>query len=570
MRDTTIILYRNVGLSLNRTDTFDFDSVNQQNDFFASKVLTTFVTNSYQRDNRSYIRVNSPKASLANCDYLSFINQSYENRKYYCFVTAVNYINDNTTELEFVIDVMQTFLFAHHIAPCFVERMHTPTDNIGDNLLLDSFDLGEYVNGGYQPNLIDNRDLCIMIESSFDAFQWVTSGYQTKVSPNLKQREGNLYGNTSVVCIPVAMDGEHADNDSMLADFFTHLWQGSGGVTTQDILSMWIYPFNKLALRYYDSHGRYQSRFDEMNFIYDVGGFRNGLISEGAQVAVNGRPSQLDGYTPKNKKLLTYPFCQLLITNNNGSATSYKYEYFTDPTNVKFATFFTTTAEAKTRLSPINYKGITGEQTNFDEAIDSAPFPLVSFVGDSYNIWLAQNRNTIQNNFDNMLIDFAQAQANSFIGGASSAMQGNYGGAVQSGLNMANAQIDATQQLNSMLAQIEDTKVRPNTASGIQANGITFQSGYNNFSAIRKTIDASHAKMIDDYYTAFGYPVREIKPITRKTRQAFTYIKTVGAHCTSNIPQEYKTQIEAIYNSGVRFWTNKTNFGDLTISNPTL
>lgn len=42
------------------------------------------------------------------------------------------------------------------------------------------------------------------------------------------------------------------------------------------------------------------------------------------------KPSSLNGYTPKNKKLLTWPYCFINVSNNNGSANSLRYEYFHD------------------------------------------------------------------------------------------------------------------------------------------------------------------------------------------------------------------------------------------------
>lgn len=42
------------------------------------------------------------------------------------------------------------------------------------------------------------------------------------------------------------------------------------------------------------------------------------------------KPTTLDSYTPVNKKLLTYPYCYLLGSNNNGSCNIYYYEKFKD------------------------------------------------------------------------------------------------------------------------------------------------------------------------------------------------------------------------------------------------
>lgn len=42
------------------------------------------------------------------------------------------------------------------------------------------------------------------------------------------------------------------------------------------------------------------------------------------------KPSTLNGYTPKNKKLLTWPFCYMNVSNNNGISNSLHYEEFHD------------------------------------------------------------------------------------------------------------------------------------------------------------------------------------------------------------------------------------------------
>lgn len=40
------------------------------------------------------------------------------------------------------------------------------------------------------------------------------------------------------------------------------------------------------------------------------------------------KPTSLNGYMPKNKKLLAFPFCLLNVSNNNGTSNSLQYELF--------------------------------------------------------------------------------------------------------------------------------------------------------------------------------------------------------------------------------------------------
>ena len=39
--------------------------------------------------------------------------------------------------------------------------------------------------------------------------------------------------------------------------------------------------------------------------------------------------STINSYTPRNKKLLTYPYCYMVLSNNNGSSNVLHYEKFT-------------------------------------------------------------------------------------------------------------------------------------------------------------------------------------------------------------------------------------------------
>ena len=39
-------------------------------------------------------------------------------------------------------------------------------------------------------------------------------------------------------------------------------------------------------------------------------------------------PNNLDGYTPKNNKLFTYPFCYLEVGDFSGRSEDYRFEYF--------------------------------------------------------------------------------------------------------------------------------------------------------------------------------------------------------------------------------------------------
>lgn len=590
-RNTVIKLYEGVNLTIGSNDTFYFEDVGAQNRYFASKVRHVINNSIYTRNNRTYIRVPFPISTVYKINYCSYVNTDYENKITYCFVTDIVYINDNVTELEIVEDIHQTWFFNYGIDPCFVERMHTFSDNIGDNLVADSFDLGDFKSGSWRNGLGGADDImCIVAECSFGAFDWSNASAATwtnKSTPHITNRNG-LFSATELVAFPIRTkrDGSYnyAGSGCAFAQFMGHVNRGDGGVTVNDILSMWVYPFQLLQnLNSKVLSTSAESPFDK---IYQIGQILQNVVYE-----YGSRPLHLDNYYPKNKKLLTYPFVQLMASNNNGSITTYKYEYFNNPNNIQFRVLGTTTSEAKVRIIPLDYKGI---DIDFTEGLDSAPFPIVSYVGDAYNIWYSQNRNTIENAWNALELQATVGIAASAIGataniGQQAGITGTYydaaskstsvvmnnnvsGGALaMQGANvvgnMANTALNTVMQAKSMLSKQQDAMLAPNTAKGVQSQGIAYQSD-KTFTVYAKTIDAQHAKRIDDYFTMFGYPINEITYPQRKNRRGFTYVKTLDCHVNSStMPESKRRAIENAFNNGVRFWADVDHIGDYTIDN---
>ena len=64
-----------------------------------------------------------------------FQNTSFGIKWFYAFITNVEYINNETSEITIEIDVMQTWHFDYTVNQCFVEREMAATDDIGGNLV---------------------------------------------------------------------------------------------------------------------------------------------------------------------------------------------------------------------------------------------------------------------------------------------------------------------------------------------------------------------------------------------------------------------------------------------------
>ena len=143
--NSIIKLLRNVPLEKDYINTLYFANASAQATYFNGTAKYTLTAQSYQRANKGVCRVNYKVEDLYDCNYMMFQNTSFGTKWFYAFITSVDYVNNVTSDVHYEIDVMQTWAFEMSLTQCFVEREHSTTDNIGDNLVAEPVDIGEVV-----------------------------------------------------------------------------------------------------------------------------------------------------------------------------------------------------------------------------------------------------------------------------------------------------------------------------------------------------------------------------------------------------------------------------------------
>lgn len=122
--------------------------------------------------------------------------------------------------------------------------------------------------------------------------------------------------------------------------------------------------------------------------------------------------------------------------------------------------------------------------------------------------------------------------------------------------------------IKNKLAEVYAHSLSPYTAKGNTNGGdINTCSGRNGFSFYKMTIKQEYAKIIDDFFSMYGYKVNEVKIPNVTGRQNWNYVKTIDANILGDIPQEDMQKLKDIFNSGVTFWHNPNTFLDYSQSN---
>jgi hypothetical protein len=273
-------------------------------------------------------------------------------------------------------------------------------------------------------------------------------------------------------------------------------------------------------------------------------------------------PNKLGSYTPRNKKLLTYPYCFLCV-DTLCSTKNYRYEYFSDRNDIEFAEIGCVSPNPEILVMPKYYNGAkAGSDTsvvNATESVICTGFPQCAFVIDSFRAWIAQK------SVDYQLgqYQYVFREISEFAAGAGQAMAGNYIGAAQAGANLATTIFEQGRDTNA--AHIEATAgSKSRGTSDSSANVASRAMGiYYKYMCITEQF----AKMIDDFFDRFGYTTKRIKIPNRNVRPHWTYTKTLDVAIRGNVPVDDMRKIKAIYDNGITFWRNGSEVGNYSLDN---
>lgn len=542
--NSRLILLKDVPLDPSYEHTIYFRDADQQRIYFYSSGITggtnkkfwlaEFNNQSYTRVRKGVIRVQKPAEDLYCCNYMMFQNNLYREGEgsaslrpgvtnglkwFYAFVTSVEYINDNVTELTFELDVMQTWLFNYSLNYCFVEREHSETDEYFEHLIPENLDIGN----SYVVNSSTNTQNCKRLNTE---------------DPN----DHNTYDTSDLsACILINRVNKIDDTDDP--------WES---ITYANVYT----PVKVEVNTNINNPAQIDAQLDRYN--------ENDIICVYEYSSIFGSPEHpntktytiqipfketypLD-FTPKNKKLFSYPYMKIIVSNNSGGVAEYKWEDWNAastsgylPSLGSFIVHGTFLSRPTMIIYPHDYKRLSHA---FHEGLVFDSYPQCAWAGDTYKAWWAQNK---------------ASYVTSILSSVFSAGIGLIGGVVGDTAN-AGSGISAgggvlTSAMKSV-AKLEDIRNAPSQTYG-QTQCDTIIPGLDRvrFDIFNVCIKDEFARAIDDFFTRFGYACHKNKIPNRNVRKHWCYTKTAG--CTligNNLPATAESKICNIYNKGITFW----------------
>lgn len=481
---------------------------------------------SFIRSERNYIQVDISYNDALKCNYMCFQNPDYSNKWFFAFVDNIEYVNDNCVRIRYTIDEFSTWYDYWTARSCFVVREHTNNDAIGANLIDEGLETGEYI--------VNNTDYY----SGLDNLAYIllaTEAFNEPEPPLLTDFATNFSG---IYSTGVAYWGLAIDNMCAICQLFADAGK------TDAIYAMYMIPRNLLVIP------------DETD-----PRLPNQLAVRELEYAVTTNTT-IDGYTPKNNKLKCFPYQYLVMNNNNGVSNVLHYEKFSN--GCRFRIKGVPCIGGSIKCLPLNYDN---NLENENEGIMAGKFPTLNWSKDEYVNWLTQNGVNVMG-IELNAYEMATTSAGIQTGvGIAQAALGLPGGAENIGSGIGNL-------FGAVVSNYRRSLIPPTARGNVNGGDVNVCTHKNGFFFYHMSIRSEYARVIDDWFTSFGYKTNRIKMPNITGRQYFNFVQ-IGANENigysnnneRNVPAASMEIINTIFRNGVTIWHDHQYLGDYTVNN---
>lgn len=565
--DSTIILCKIPNsITIDYTDTITFKDEASRFEYFSSKAVKRVEKYSIVRKEESILRIEGDYSQYMECNYMIFKNSNFYNKNFYAFITSVNYITPNTTEIRFFIDVMQTWFFTDcTLMNCVIEREHVEHDepyNV-ENTMPEGIELGEYITfesidfknllGSKYVMLELSEQMPAEITSTAEWTEALSNGYIKELPPGVYNglyKANHSYAflyieATLKTVIPAAMD------------YFAR----AGKLEMVECLYI-----------------TYENFFNTSEEMVDIS----------TEIE---KPSIINEYTPRNKKLLMYPYNYLEL-EASGQKQQIKYELIPSE-KIKINISGYMEPGTPIYMSIPNYENF---DLSYGIGVATPGLPLLQYTKREVlnNYQTSQNSRTLGLAYD--LISGGINAISGTLGASSSLSYNNFtpqnpsinltrgmpavggmnqastlGGLAGVGLAGGKAAIGWVMNVNRTYdlykAAAQDVLNRPSNTSYLNALPSLLYTHNRPCPIVKRmTLWYPYLKKIDDYFDRFGYKSLAFKIPNINSRKSWNYLKLIEVDIDGSINQEYIEQIKNILQNGITFW-HTTDVGNYDLDN---
>lgn len=540
---TTATLYANVPFFNGCDYSRKFNTPAERTNYFNALKYREEVQIQYMAEEDEYRFNGNYDEIIGNCNYMSYNNQS---RIFYCFIDSIRYINPNVCAIKFSIDYYMTYQFDLVWKDCFIEREHVSDDSYGLHTVPEYIGTGEQIlnkmnyNWSGYPNISGNFNMALCAFLS----DWI-KGSETSLYSPAYCGTVNLGYMWSAAMIPNSAHPDDFDNSlstqaKRLKTLYDYI-NSQSGLDTTIISSLYMIPleFLKNGIRsniYYGSE-------ECGSMLNQTNGIQNGYESE--EIPITYTTNTIDGsYIPNNNKIWTYPYSYLLLDNNQGLQVKYRLEdMIHDATKQGFTLNFkihgSQLPDSTAFMIPLNYPKTASIAESQIYSSYISKFPMCISNTATYENWLnghyaSMTNSIVSSAFNTITSPLLSNSPEQAVGGVINGFQGIF----------------------SVMAKGIDMENIPDTSKGNSSGSGNYSARKFRFDFYRVTPRKEFAKIIDDYFSMFGYKVNRLGTPEFNTRQYYNYYKIPYINIIGDIPNDALDAIKIQFNKGFTLWND--------------
>lgn len=467
------------------------------------KAVVTFTQSTPVRWGELSYRGKGNESDVLKCNYIAFQNKPYTEEWYFGFVTRVEWLSDGSYRIYFEPDRFQNSFYGVTMQACYIEREHVAK---ADDVIGANLVPENLETGEYIINTSAGMGFGLMnycLVASADE-----NGATIEPEVSQKIMSGLTYFNTT-------------DFNAIKTKIQNYSTSGNADAI--------IAIFQAPQLCFKNSPEDFPMKF----------------------------PETLAGYTPKNKKLFHYPFSYLLVDAHDGTQYLYRLEYFKDH-NISFKAQGVKLNIPSLYISPNNYKNEPTNNTPYGFIYSN--FPSCAWTNDAYQAWIAQSQPIWDYQTKQQYIDTGK----SVFSTIANVLSGNFGKAIDTAIGQTVSNFMFGENIAS---QMEQHDLIPPTARGTNSGSYVQTALFSNTIALKTMcVTNEMAKVIDDYFTMYGYATHKIKVPNITGRSSWNFVKTVNCGLHGSCVLDDINFLQSMFNRGVTFW-HTDDVGNYALSN---
>lgn len=422
--DSTIDLYSGIEITVGQE--IAFSSRSQQSTYFTKHRVAGSVACTYVRKT-GRLKVEFPTSTVAQCNFISFKNTSFENRVFYARILDYEYINNVTTEIRYAIDYFQSFCFDVTYEDSAIQREHLseagftlshqnpyltdsrmyemtttedfPCGKSTEQPVLNFDCYGDKITSSVGDNVRMTDRAIVLMVASFDTadfdYESFKNCFAMIIPPNGPIEFPNANPYSGEMEALTGLSGSQTFNPRFAHGVYLYISHSDDKENfkkaldwltlqnlTQQIVGCWTLGCEDIGsyvkLNILSNSGYYESDLEEIDIT----------------------PPFFDDSQPYvNTKLYRYPFQYLRVMTPKGDSKEYQYELFTnigetDNQVAHFVRLFTIDDVPKASIIPENYKKHsntvgTSKQYNIPERIVNSDFSQIGYNVDGYLTFLS-------------------------------------------------------------------------------------------------------------------------------------------------------------------------------------